>query len=135
MTPTTVTLVQDSFSEVAPIADAAAEIFYDHLFDTQPQLRPMFPQDMAGQKSKLMKTLAFAVASLGDADTLLPALRDLGARHGGYGVAPEHYAAVGASLIHTLRQGLGPAFTEEVREAWLEVYATVAAAMQEGAAA
>lgn len=135
MTPATIATVQDSFAQVAPIADTAADLFYAHLFETHPDLRPMFPAEMAEQKAKLMKTLAFAVNSLSAPETLLPALADLGARHVDYGVEPHHYDAVGASLIHTLQQGLGPAFTEEVKSAWLETYGAIASTMQGSARA
>jgi len=37
MTPAQVALVQASFAKVAPIADQAAQIFYDRLFAVAPQ--------------------------------------------------------------------------------------------------
>jgi hypothetical protein len=36
MTPEQVTLVQESFAKVAPIADQAAIMFYDRLFELAP---------------------------------------------------------------------------------------------------
>jgi hemoglobin-like flavoprotein len=79
-----------------------------------------------------MTTLSFAVASLNRPDTILPAVRQLGAKHGGYGVAPQHYQTVGAALLWTLGQGLGEQFTPEVEEAWTAVYTLLAQTMQEG---
>ena len=38
-----IALVRASFAMVAPIEDAAADLFYDRLFAIAPQLRPMFP--------------------------------------------------------------------------------------------
>ena len=43
MTPEQVQLVQQSFSKVAPIADQAALMFYDRLFEVAPQVKAMFP--------------------------------------------------------------------------------------------
>jgi hemoglobin-like flavoprotein len=60
-------------------------------------------------------------------------LRQLGARHGGYGVQDGHYAIVGAALIKTLEQGLGDAFTDDVRAAWLSVYGLISRTMIEAA--
>jgi hemoglobin-like flavoprotein len=57
-------------------------------------------------------------------------LRQLGARHVDYGVLPEHYETVGQALLDTLAQGLGPAFTGEVEEAWREAYMLIADTMQ-----
>jgi hypothetical protein len=45
MTPEQVKLIQQSFAQVAPIADKAAEIFYGRLFEVAPAVRSMFPAD------------------------------------------------------------------------------------------
>ena len=37
MTPTQVSLVQESFAKVAPISEPAAVIFYDRLFEVAPR--------------------------------------------------------------------------------------------------
>ena len=54
-------------------------------------------------------------------------------RHVAYGVEDAHYATVGKALLWTLEQGLGDAFTLEVREAWTIAYGLLAGTMQEGA--
>lgn len=132
MNPDQVQLVQTSFKAVVPIAAQAADLFYDRLFEIAPQVRPLFPADMSSQKMKLVAMLATAVNNLHQVDTILPAVRDLGSRHRGYGVTADHYAPVGQALLWTLEQGLGPAFTPEVKSAWTEAYTTLAGAMQAG---
>jgi len=49
MTPESQRLVRDSFAKVAPIAPAAAAMFYDRLFTLDPTLRPLFKGDMQEQ--------------------------------------------------------------------------------------
>jgi nitric oxide dioxygenase len=127
-----ISLVRSSFAEVAPIADLAAGLFYDRLFAVLPEVRRLFPADLGPQRTKLMQALALAVASLDRPEAILPVLRELGRRHAGYGVVDAHYAAVGESLLWTLRQGLGDGFTPEVEAAWAETYALVATTMIEG---
>jgi len=134
MNPRQKELVQSSFAKVAPIADQAADLFYNRLFEIDPALRPMFPQDMKEQKIKLMQMLTAAVKGLDNLETLVPVVRQLGARHIGYGVKEEHYGTVAAALLWTLEKGLGEAFTPETKEAWVVVYGILAATMQEGAA-
>jgi nitric oxide dioxygenase len=64
MTPSDVKIVQQSFAQVAPIADKAAELFYDRVFETAPAVKPLFHGDMAEQRRKLMATLAVVVNGL-----------------------------------------------------------------------
>ncbi len=125
-------LVQTSFASVAPIAGVAADLFYDRLFEIAPDVRRMFPDDLAEQKKKLMAMLGTAVAGLSKPDALLPAVRALGARHAAYGVTAQHFAPVGAALIWTLERGLGEAFTPDLKAAWIEVYGVLSQTMIEG---
>jgi len=134
MTPESQRLVRDSFAKVAPIAPAAAAMFYDRLFQLDPSLRPLFKGDMAEQGRKLMTMIGTAVANLHRLESIVPTVRDLGRRHAGYGVRPAHYQTVAGALLWTLEQGLGDAFTPATRDAWVECYTTLAATMQDSAA-
>ena len=136
MTPRQVELIRTSWTAVEPIADVAATLFYDRLFEGDPAIRRMFRStDMAAQKKNLMQTLTVVVKSLDRLDQLVPAVQALGRRHGGYGVRPEHYDRVGEALLWTLGQGLGDAFTPELRSAWAEAYSTLATVMIDAAEA
>lgn len=125
-------LVQGSWEKVAPIAETAAELFYNRLFELDPSLRPLFKStDLKEQGRKLMQMLAIAVKGLDDVGQLIPAVENLGRRHAGYGVQDEHYDTVGAALLWTLEKGLGEDFTPEVREAWTQTYVVVSTVMKE----
>lgn len=121
-----VNLVQDSFKQVAPIADVAADLFYARLFELDPTLKPMFRGDMREQGRKLMQMLSVAVNGLNSLEKIVPAVQDLGKRHVAYGVRAQDYQTVGAALLWTLEQGLGSEFTPDVKEAWTAVYTLVA---------
>ncbi len=130
----TVTLVQESFEKVKPIAPQAAEIFYGKLFELDPKLKPLFPtgeEAMKTQGNKLMTMLGAAVAGLSNIDALIPVLQGLGKRHVEYKVEASHYDTVGAALLATLEAGLGDGFTPEVKDAWASVYGTMASVMIE----
>lgn len=129
MTPHQIDLVQTSFKKVMPIAAKAADLFYDRLFEIAPELRPLFPKDLSSQKLKLMTMLGTAVTNLHQLETILPAVKELGQRHNGYGVTPAHYAPVGAALLWTLETGLGADFTPEVKTAWTETYVALSGVM------
>jgi hemoglobin-like flavoprotein len=130
MTPEQIRHIQRSWAAVVPIASTAADLFYDRLFDLDPSLRTMFPANLNVQKKKLMDMLHQIVVGLDELPNLLPAVRELGARHRGYGVAPQHYDTVGAALLWTLARGLGDNFTPEVERAWTAAYQLLADAMQ-----
>jgi hemoglobin-like flavoprotein len=134
MTPDQVTLVQESFKKVVPIADKAADLFYDRLFTIAPEVRSLFPTDLSEQKKKLMQVLATAVTNLHQVEKILPAVEELGRRHVAYGVTEKHFEPVGAALLWTLEQGLGPDFSPPVKAAWTETYITVAGVMTKAAA-
>jgi hemoglobin-like flavoprotein len=133
MTPHQIDLVQKSFADVKPIAGEAAQLFYRRLFSVDPSLRAMFKGDMTKQGQMLMSMIGAAVAGLRNLETLSPVVRQLGARHVGYGVRDEDYGTVDEALLWTLEQGLGDAFTPEVREAWAAAYGLLADVMQAGA--
>jgi nitric oxide dioxygenase len=129
MTPDQVTLVQQSFTKVAPISDQAAVIFYDRLFEIAPQVKAMFPSDLTEQRKKLMATLAVVVNGLSNLESILPAASALATRHVGYGAKAEHYPVVGSALLWTLEKGLDAAWTPEVAEAWTAAYGTLSGYM------
>ena len=130
MTPTHIDAVRASWAAVEPIADQAAILFYDRLFELDPVVRRLFRgTDMQAQRRSLMQTLAVVVKGLDRLDQLLPAVEALGRRHAGYGVRAEHYDTVGSALLWTLEQGLGDSFTPDVKAAWADAYGTLAAVM------
>jgi hemoglobin-like flavoprotein len=83
----------------------------------------------------LLSALVLLRKSLRDLDAIVPALRELGARHARYGAEPAHYPVVGAVLIAAMADVAGPGWRPEYEDAWAEAYSVVAGAMLDGAAA
>jgi hemoglobin-like flavoprotein len=126
LTQQQISMVKETFQELIPMTDVAADLFYARLFQLDPTLKALFRGNMKDQGRKLMKMLSVAVAALDDVDKILPAVADLGRRHVQYGVRQEHYEIVGEALLWTLEEGLGNQFTPKVKEAWTAVYTLVA---------
>lgn len=117
-------------------AEHAVKYFYSHLFWHNPGIRELFPassEDMERQRDRLFAALTHVVAHMDD-EGLLPYLHDLGRDHRKFLARPEHYAAVGSSLLAALARTSGEAWTPGVEKAWSEAYQVVADAMMEGAA-
>lgn len=133
--------IRRSWKLVIPIAETAADLFYKRLFELKPEYRTLFPEDLSGQKGKLLKMLSFIVKSLdfpesawrddvAESEDLLLVLLALGRRHQAlYRVPREAYGSVGAALLWTLDYGLGEAFSPPVRAAWTAVYKAVSSTM------
>ncbi|MFK7967323.1 MAG: globin family protein [Burkholderiaceae bacterium] len=133
MTPEQKQIVKDTWAQVLPIKDAAADMFYGRLFEQYPEVRPYFKSDMKGQGEKLMTMLNQAVMSLDHIEKLIAPLHQAGLAHKGYGVHASDYDKVGECFLWTLSQGLGDAYTADVAEAWTVTYQTLSSVMIEGA--
>lgn len=136
MSPEEKRLVQSTWKQVIPIADQAADMFYNRLFKIDPSTRPLFAKsDLAEQRKKLIQVLSAAVNGLEHLETLLPVVEDLGRRHAGYGVLERHYASVGEALLSTLEDGLGDAWSPAAAAAWTKTYEVLSSVMMSAARA
>lgn len=132
--PTQIELVESSFEKIKLHAAEFSVSFYKNLFSNSPKLRSLFSKtDMEKQQKKLISSLVLLVSNVRTPDILVPMLRDLGARHKGYGVIDEHYPAVGAALLQTFEQYLKEDWTPQVKQAWVSTFDAIAQIMVEGA--
>ena len=127
-------MVQASFAKLGPRTPDLAARFYERLFDAAPSLRTMFSEDPAVQKSLFVSELAVVVQAISRFDAFVARARDLGVRHDRYGVTYVHYEIAGRALLEALADTLGPAFTDELRDAWRLAFDLVAETMMQGAA-
>jgi len=134
MTAEEIILVRASWTKISQNADAVALMFYDRLFELDPAARPLFAtSNLIEQRRKLVRALAMVVQGLHHLEGLIPTLADLGRRHAQFGVTEAQYASVGAALLWTLEQTLGPQWTPAVKVAWASAYAALARVMKDAA--
>jgi hemoglobin-like flavoprotein len=69
------------------------------LFDVAPEVRRLFPDDLAAQKRKLMALFATCIGKVHDFAALAPVIRELGKRHAEYGARLAHYKIVEEALL------------------------------------
>ena len=135
MRPGTERLVRESWAQFAPVAEQSAGYFYEKLFELDPEAQRLFGRtDMELQGKKVMRMFAEIVRTLDQPQALIAEVADLGRRHVHYGVQDSQYASVGTALLWTLERGLGPEFTDEVRDAWTEAYLLLSAVLRRAAA-
>ena len=125
--------VAASFDRIAEKLDETVEGFYRRLFERQPQVRPLFPADMARQREHLGASLAIVARNMIHLDILREPLMLLGAQHVVFGARPEHYPAVRDAMLDSIGASLGDAWTEQLRSDWLEALNDVVALMLRGA--
>jgi len=126
--------LEASFDHIAARGDELMDVFYERLFTVAPATRTLFAgTDLRRQKGMLLAALVLLRRSLHDLDSVVPRLRDLGARHVQYGAEPEHYPLLGEVLISSMAQVAGEVWTIEHELAWTEAFAVVSNAMLEGA--
>lgn len=125
--------LKHSWEQVTKSGDEVPLYFYSHLFLSHPELRAMFPVSMAAQRDKLVTALGQVVSNVDELDQVIGLIQQLGRDHRRFDVVPEHYNAVGASLLATLKQFLGAAWTDELAADWAAAYGVIARTMVEAA--
>jgi hemoglobin-like flavoprotein len=125
-----INLVKTSFEKIEPYREMVAVLFYERLFQIEPELRRLFKSDLGEQGKKLMQMIGLAVRGLDRIEELVPAVQNLGMRHASYGVEDRHYETVAKALLWTLEKVLVRDFTAETKEAWTAVYKLLAETMQ-----
>jgi len=118
-----------SWAKVAAAGDDVPLYFYSHLFLSHPEVRSMFPIQMSGQRDKLVAALGAVVSGVDEIDKVIPVLEQLGRDHRRFAVVIEHYTAVGASLLATLKKFLGASWTPDLADTWAQAYGLVAKVM------
>jgi hemoglobin-like flavoprotein len=122
-----------SFASAMRDPDRFGREFYARLFALAPGVRALFPADLTHQRDKLVRALTVLVRGLDAPQALVPTLRQLGARHAGYGVQPGHYVLVGEALVDTIDTLGQERLDAATRAGWTRLYGWVAAHMLEGA--
>jgi len=117
--------VQVSWEKVAPNADKFVQLFYNKLFELDPQLQSLFKRSMRMQGRKIMSMFSSAVEYMGHTEKVLPPLIAAGKRHIQYGVADKDYETVRQALMQTMSEALGEEFDSETRLAWELAYNSI----------
>eukprot|EP00978_Attheya_sp_CCMP212_P020942 scaffold60641_cov34-Attheya_sp.AAC.1 len=121
------------FRKIFAIAPEAHDLFR-FTKEFEPNSEELFASErLKKHGAGVVSTLDIAICMLGtDLEPLVLVLKDLGARHAKYGVLEAHFPIVGQALIETLADALGEKFTDDVKAAWVDIYAVVQSNMLAG---
>jgi ferredoxin-NADP reductase len=126
--------IRSSFALLEPRAPQASAWFYEHFFAQNPRYRKLFTGDPVAQQRRLFQAVSRIIADFDDLDDFLPYLHRLALRHRKFGLRPAHYQAFGESMLATVQEFTGPAWTDLTRVAWEAGFGLVASVMLESAA-
>ena len=126
--------LRDSFALVVDRCPTVTARFYEILFERYPQAKALFGRNsQKKQEEMLTRALVAVIDHLEDAPWLKETLVALGAKHVDYGVTDEMYGWVGESLLATLAEVAGEAWTSRVEKAWTEAFGAISGLMLAGA--
>lgn len=125
--------LERSFKLLAPRGQELVDRFYAKLFSENRPVRKLFPDDMTGQKKKLLASLIFVVQNLRKPDRMVGPLHEMGSRHVGYGTQAEHYPVVRDTLVAVMGEIAGDAWNDQLTADWTAALNVVAGIMLEGA--
>ncbi|HEY8946416.1 MAG TPA: hypothetical protein VIM73_19330 [Polyangiaceae bacterium] len=139
--------LRQSFRSIVPVADLAAETFFERLFDLAPECRHLFPEELTVAKQLFLRLLACFANGLSwhendwkadvspEEDVMLIAL-GLGryvSEH--YQLPPGIYASVEQAWLVTLEKLPGPLRPENAQRLWSRALILVARTMAMGSTA
>lgn len=125
--------IRASFNELTPRIPELADRFHARLFATNPQLRPLFPRDLAPHKQDFAAGLRHVVRHLDRLESVTPMLMEIGSRQARAGLGPGHFGMAREALLATLRDMNGPRWSPELERDWTEVLQSVVSLMVLGA--
>lgn len=134
--------IRESWQLLAPVAEAAADLFNQRLVQQEAALRPKSHEELAQRKREFLALFEFVVRALDwdesawrddvdDTQDLFVALLAMAERNPPLvRLIQEHYGAVGDALVGTLGYTLGKRFDDSTRTAWSRLYALLANALR-----
>jgi hemoglobin-like flavoprotein len=136
--------LRESWQLLEPVADAAADLFYQRLVQQQPTLWPASHGELASRKHEFVALFGLVMNTLdwdesawredvADERDLFVTLLDLGRRNPPLvQLIHEHYGAVGEALLGALSYALGKRFDASTQAAWSRLYKLLANALRLG---
>ncbi|MGC5033871.1 globin domain-containing protein [Micromonospora sp. DT229] len=127
-------LLKESWALVEADRVQLSDYFYARLFLLDPDLRQLFPVQMAGQGDRLLEAIIAAIHTVDDPEGFDEFLRALGRDHRKYHVEAASYDTMGVALLDALRSTAGDGWNLEYDQAWRDAYAAISEKMLAGAA-
>jgi hemoglobin-like flavoprotein len=134
MTPERQQLIQDTWHALEPNAPHLIALAIQHLLEIAPELRPFFDSDVVADRSaSIAGVIGELVGALDEPKRFVPIAIRLGRDAADCGIDGRFYSSAGEALTWALHQQLGPSFSPEIQQAWVEGHHLTLAIMQRAA--
>jgi hemoglobin-like flavoprotein len=130
LNPRQTLLIKLSWSHLSNRLEEFGETFYRILFDLEPALKPLFKNDMEGQRAKFSAMVNHIVAHVQHSEKIEGDIQNLGYRHVDYGVKPHHYDMVMIAFLLAMERKLKRKWDNETKEAWTMAFVFIIAQMK-----
>lgn len=127
----TIAIIKATVPVLEVHGEAITRRFYERLFEAHPELLNVFNinnQRQGRQQAALANAVYAAAVHIEKLDTIIPVVKQIGAKHRSLGVLPAHYPIVGEHLLGAMRDVLQENATDEIISAWAEAYGIIAQA-------
>jgi hemoglobin-like flavoprotein len=117
-----IALIESSWNYILKTNQNSSIQFYNLFFEQHAHFRLLFKGDMEKQYARFTAMISFAIQHLRKFDEIAPNIEALGIRHGAYGVEDGFYDQLEDVLMISLKEILGPKWSDSVGKAWLSFY-------------
>lgn len=114
--------LRQSFERIVSAGDRFPDLVFATLFDQSPELRSIFPEDLASVKHRFTRMLNWSMAHFHEPQQLRLALLDLGRRHQDYGVKTERYPAMSNAIVKSMSLICADDWNEELDRDWRQTF-------------
>lgn len=129
MTASKNNLVSSTFLSAVEDPSSFTDTFKRRLFARDSSLKRLFEAGQEASDGAVVEVLTAVVDALSDKSALAALAEEIAVRFQAASIQPRHYGVIGQALLDTLELRLGATYTEEVHDAWADVYVRVAEAV------
>lgn len=115
-------VVRESFELIKPNSSRFTRVFYDRLFELQPEIKKNFSRDLRDQRKRFFKTLEFIVGHIDEPGLVLGKISKVRFWPNIYNAKSNGRYIFFSTLNYTLSAALGNNFTPYVRHCWVEFF-------------
>lgn len=115
-----INVVQESFEAVKLNSNRFTRVFYDRLFELQPEAKEYFSKDIRDQRKRFFKAMEFIIFHIDEPHLVVAKVNKVKFWPDIYNVKKDGHYIFFSTFIYTLSAALGSDFTPYVRHCWVE---------------